>query len=162
MKKPKFMSEIYAFIFSLLGFLFIVFAILSLMGIVKPTAQSLVQDPKVLGLSFFVIGIASGLTVVGCQIITLKNAKLYQSLFESGAKVTAKVERVSFKKGITFGRRSPFVVYYSYTHDGNMMKGKSCLLWEKPNVSSGNSIEIWIDLNGNSMLTPNFHEMTQL
>jgi hypothetical protein len=60
------------------------------------------------------------------------------------------IEKISLQKGITIGKKSPFIVYYNYLYDNKIYHNKSCLLWDQPNLCKGNKIDIFVNDNGQS------------
>lgn len=52
MNKPKYMEELLKIIFLGLGIAFIIMGLLSLIGVLKPTASSMIQEPTILGIVY--------------------------------------------------------------------------------------------------------------
>lgn len=152
MKKPKYKSDVYAFIFLCLGLAFIIFGCLSFANIIKPTAHSLVQDQILLGQIFCFLGIACCIIQVVFKIFSYKQAKLHNELISTGTKIVGTIEKISLQKGIRVERKSPFVVYYTYSYKDKVYHNKSYLLWDKPNLSNGDKIDIFVNEIGQSTL----------
>lgn len=57
MNKPKYMEELLKIIFLWLGAAFIVMGLLCFIGLLKPEASSMVQEPTILGIIFTLLGI---------------------------------------------------------------------------------------------------------
>ncbi len=150
MKKPKYKSDVYAFVFLSLGLGCIILGCLSFLNIIKPTARSLVQDPILLGQISFFMGTTFFVIQAVFRIFSYKQAKLHSELISTGAKIVGTIKRISLQKGITFGKKSPFIVYYTYSFKDKIHHNKSCLLWDKPNLSNGNKIDIFVNDIGQS------------
>ena len=56
MKKPRYMEELLKIIFAWLGFMFVCSGILCVLGVMKPSAHSMIQDPTILGVVFSALG----------------------------------------------------------------------------------------------------------
>ena len=150
MKKPKYKSDVYAFVFLSLGLGSIILCCLSFLNIIKPTARSLVQDPILSGQISFFMGTTFFVIQAAFRIFSYKQAKLHSELISTGTKIVGTIERISLQKGITFGKKSPFIVYYTYSFKDKIYHNKSCLLWDKPNLSNGNKIDIFVNDIGQS------------
>lgn len=152
MKKPKYESDVYAFIFFCLGVLFIILGCLSFIDIVKPSTYSFVQNQTLLGLSFCFLGIIFCFIQAAFRISSNKKAKLHNELISTGAKIVGTVEKVSMLRRVKVTRKSPFVIYYTYSYKDQTYHSKSCLLWDKPNLSNGDKIDVFVNDNGQSTL----------
>lgn len=150
MKKPKYKSDLLAFIFLCLGLAFIILGCLSFINIIKPTAHSLVQEQILLGQIFCFLGATFCVIQLVLRIFSYKRAKLQSELISKGNKIVGTVERVSLQKWIQFGRKLPYIVYYTYSYKDKIYHNKSYLLWEKPNLSRGDKIDIFVNDIGQS------------
>ena len=150
MKKPKYKSDLLAFIFLCLGLGFIIFGCLSFVNIVKPTAHSFVQDRILSGQIFCFLGTTFCVIQAAFRIFSYKQAKLHSQLISTGTKIVGTIEKISLQKGTTFGKKSPFIVYYTYSYKDKIYHNKSCLLWDKPNLSNGDKIDIFVNDIGQS------------
>lgn len=152
MKNPEYIEQIYAVVFFFLGFAFIVFGVLSLLTILKPTSHSLVQDSRMIGAGFIMLGIA--FLIVQRIFIRLASNKnqLRRELSSNGTKVIGKVEKVYMSKQIKGWGKFPYRVLYTYNYQGKVYRGKSCLLWEKPDVKETDSIEVYVNDAGESTI----------
>ncbi|QUH26188.1 hypothetical protein [Serpentinicella alkaliphila] len=150
MKKPKYKSDVYAFVFLSLGLGFIFFGCLSFINIIKPTAYSSVQDPILAGQIFCFLGTTLCVIQSGFRIFSYKQEKLHRELISKGTKTVGIIEKISLQKGITFVKKSPFIVYYTYLYKDKIYHNKSCLLWDKPNLSKGDKINIFVNDIGQS------------
>lgn len=150
MMKPLYKSDVYAFVFLALGLGFIFFGCLGVLNIVKPTAQSIVQDPILAGQIFFFLGMILCVIQLAFRNISIRQAKLHRELVSKGTKIVGTVEKISLQKGIMIGKKSPVIVYYNYLYDNKIYHNKSCLLWDLPNLSNGNKIDIFVNDNGQS------------
>lgn len=150
MKKPKYKSDLLAFIFLCLGLAFIIFGCLSFANIIKPTAHSLVQNQILSGQIFCFLGTTFCVIQAVFRIFSYKQAKLHSELISTGTKIVGTIERISLQKGTQFGKKSPFIVYYTYSYKDKIHHNKSCLLWDKPNLSNGDKIDIFVNDIGQS------------
>lgn len=150
MKKPKYKSDLLAFVFLCLGLAFIIFGCLSFVNIIKPTAHSLVQDQILLGQIFCFLGTTFCIIQAVFRNFSYKQEKLHSELISTGTKIVGTIERISLQKGIRFGKKSPFIIYYTYSYKEKNHRNKSCLLWEKPNLSNGDEIDIFVNEIGQS------------
>jgi hypothetical protein len=150
MKEPNYKSALYAIIFLWLGLGFVIFAVLSFAGVMTPTEHSLVQDQTLLGGIFSILGITFVLVQVAFRRFSHHQVKLHNDLMISGSKISGNIESIRYQKWIQFAKKSPYVVYYTYTHKNNKTRHKSNLLWEKPNVSVGDQIDIYVNDDGQS------------
>lgn len=150
LKKPKYMSKLYAVIFLCLGVVFFILACLAFLGILKPSAHSQVQSAVILGRVF---GFLSTLYFVICAIFEIssrKKERLHNELITNGMKKIATVEKIFIQKRTQYGTKSPYRLCYTYTHQSKIYHQKSHLLWEKPNLNEGDFIDAYIDDLGNS------------
>lgn len=152
MKKPKYTSEILSIIFLVLGSVFILFGCLSFAKIIKPTAHSYVQDSTLMGQIFCLLGGLFCIMQVIFKVFNYNQIKLENELISTGIKIVGKVERVRSQKQITFGRKSPYVVYYTYLYKDKIHHKKSYLLWDKPDLSNGDKINVFINNKWQSTL----------
>ena len=59
-----------------------------------------------------------------------------------------KVKKISYirvGKKTRERKNSPYIIYFFYEYSGHKYDGKSQLIWEKPTISSGNIVTVWID-----------------
>ena len=77
MKKPRYMEELLKIIFAWLGFMFVFSGILCVLGIMKPSAHSMIQDPISLGGVFSALGMAFILVHFIFNVIVNKNSRGY-------------------------------------------------------------------------------------
>ena len=56
MKNPRYMEELLKIIFVWLGVMFVCSGILCVLGVMKPSAHSMIQDPTILGVVFSALG----------------------------------------------------------------------------------------------------------
>ena len=152
MNKPRYMEELLAIIFGVLGSMFIVMGMLCFVGILKPAGGSSVQNPTALGVVFSLLGI--GLCVAGVilKAIAAVRGKRHEKLLAEGIRIWGRVEKVQLQAYTSFGNQSPYRIYYAYTYQRKEFHGKSSLLWEKPDVVEGDSIEVYADEFGRSTI----------
>ena len=152
MHQPKYMEKLYAFIFLCLGSGFIVMGLLSDAGIVKPTAQSAVQDPNIMGFVFLLMGIAFCAAQTIFRVIAAKKNKLHNELTANGIRVHGSVEKVILLRFTQYGKKSPYRICYTYTLQGDIFHHKSCLLWDKPDYEVGDPILVYANNSGKSTI----------
>lgn len=152
MKKPKYTEQLYSFIFLCLACSFIISGLFSLIDILKPSPHSMIQDSKVLGMSFLVIGIAFFMIQAIFKILASTKNKLHLQLINNGVKISGTVEKVYKQRYTQYGKQSPYRILYTYTYQGKIYHHKSHLLWKKPNVKEKDLIEIYIDDSGKSVI----------
>ena len=58
MKNPRYMEELLKIIFVWLGVMFVCSGILCVLGVMKPSAHSMIQEPTILGVVFSALGAA--------------------------------------------------------------------------------------------------------
>lgn len=152
MKKPKYKSDLLAVIFLFLGLGFIILACLSFANIINVTADSLVQDKTLLGQIFCFLGIILLLMQVLFRIVSNKQEKLHSELILTGTRIAGRVEKISLQKGIKYKKKSPFIVFYTYTYKDRIYHNKSCLLWDKPNLGKGDKVDVFVNDIGQSTI----------
>ncbi len=84
------------------------------------------------------------------RIFSYKQAKLHSELISTGTEIVGTIERISLQKGIRCRKKSPFIVYYTYSYKDKIYHNKSCLLWDKPSLSNGDKIDIFVNDIGQS------------
>lgn len=152
MRKPKYMQEMLKIICLWLGISFIAVGLLYLIGALKPKAGSLSQEPAILGIIFFALGIAFVITQAVLKAITFRKDKLHNELLMNGRKINGTVEKIYLQKYTQCGSQSPYRVLYSYPWQGRIYHRKSDLLWEKPGFGESDPIAVYIDDSGKSAL----------
>ena len=152
MKKPKYTEELLKIIFGWLGAAFIFAGLLCFIGLLKPKASSMIQAPTILGVVFSLLGIVFLAVQIVLKAITSKKNKLHNELLISGARINGTVEKVYLQRYTQYGRKSPYRILYTYTCQGKVYHHKSCLLWDKPDFSEGDSIVVYVNYFGKSTI----------
>ena len=152
MKKPKYTEELLKIIFGWLGVAFIFAGLLCFIGLLKPKASSMIQAPTILGVVFSLLGIVFLAVQIVLKAITSKKNKLHNELLISGARIHGTVEKVYLQRYTQYGRKSPYRILYTYTYQGKVYHHKSCLLWDKPDFSEGDSIVVYVNNFGKSTI----------
>lgn len=150
MDRPRYMEELLAIVFLGLGSMFIAMGFLSFIGVLKPKASSMVQDPTMLGIVFTSIGIAFFAMQFILKMITRTKRNLHTQLLVNGIKIIGIVEKVHFQRYTKYRQEAPYRIFYTYTYQDKIFHGKSHLLWDKPEFIEGDSIEIYINDFGKS------------
>ncbi len=143
MKSVKYTEQVYAFIFLCLGCTFVVFGLLSFIGILNPTPHSAIQSQT--GIAFSVLGIVFLIVQVIFTILASVKEKSNRELIANGIKVNGIVEKVYMERHIRYGKKSPYRILYSYIYQGKMYHHKSHLLWDRPYVKATDPIEVYIN-----------------
>lgn len=140
MRRPT-LSQSYGFVFMTLGAVFIPAGYLNKIGILSTTQYSK-GGPTT---TFTVVG--GILLIVGAVLffISLYREKERAKLKEKGIKVEGYVTDIKRLIYTKVNKQAPYVVYFSYDYNGDNYKGKSHLLWDKPSISKGDLISIYID-----------------
>ena len=152
MSKPRYMEELLKIVFLWLGISFTVMGLLCFIGILKPDADSMVQEPTILGIVFSLTGIIFFLVQAVLKAVSSLKSKQYNELLASGTRVEGTVEKVYLQKYTQYGRQSPYRICYTYTFQGKTYHHKSCLLWDKPSCREHDSIEVYTNNSGRSTL----------
>lgn len=152
MKKPKYIEQVYGFRFLLIGVSSIVAGTLAAIGVMHPTKHSMIQDNNTIALGFYMIGSAFYLSNVVLTFISRKKENQHSELISNNKTVIGTVKEVNYKRKIKFGKTSPYVICFSYSLNGKNYHSKSYLLWEKPNLTTGDSIEVYVNDFGNSTI----------
>lgn len=85
-------------------------------------------------------------------IIARKRNKLYSELLTSGTKVKGRVEKVYLQEYTHYGRQSPYRIRYSYSYKDKVYHHKSYFIWEKPHLTSGDTVMICVNDFGKSTI----------
>lgn len=144
MNRIKYAEQLYALISMCLGCAFIVFGLLSFIGILQPTSTSIVQSQRNIGIVFLYLVSLFNCTSNFTALASAKK-KSYYELISNGIKVNGIVEKVYMQKFLQYGKKSPYRVLYSYTYGGKIYHHKSHLLWDKPYMKETDSIAVYIN-----------------
>ncbi len=148
-KKPKYIAQIYSFIFLFIGVAFIISGLLVALGIMSPSKHSAVQDKNSMTLIFCMISL--GFFVASSILISIScvSEKKRRELISNNKTVIGTVEEVRYKRGISLGKISPYVICFSYSLNGENYSDKSYLVWEKPKLTVGDRVEVYVNDFGN-------------
>ena len=124
MNRIKYAEQLYALISMCLGCAFIVFGLLSFIGILQPTSTSIVQSQRNIGIVFSVLGVAFLIAQAIFTALASAKKKSYYELISNGIKVNGIVEKVYMQKFLQYGKKSPYRVLYSYTYGGKIYHHK--------------------------------------
>ena len=152
MKKPRYMEELLKIIFAWLGFMFICSGILCVLGVMKPSAHSMIQDPTILGGVFSALGMAFILVHFIFNVIANKKSKLYSELISKGIKIQGEVEKVYLQRYVKYGKKFPYRIVYKYRYQGKEYRHKSGLFWEKPDLAAGDRVVVYVNEWGKSAM----------
>jgi ABC-type Fe3+-siderophore transport system permease subunit len=87
MNRIKYAEQLYALISMCLGCAFIVFGLLSFIGILQPTSASIVQSQRHIGIVFSVLGVAFLIAQAIFTVLASAKRKSYCELISNGIKV---------------------------------------------------------------------------
>lgn len=152
MKKPKYVEELLKIIFFWLGAAFVCSAILSYLGILQPKSNSHIQDPVLLSGLFLMIAFLFAAASFLLGILAANKKRRDSELLANGTRVKGTVEKVNLQRSIQYGSQSPYRIQYAYTFQDRVYHGKSCFLWEKPDLVAGDTILVWTDDSGRSAI----------
>ena len=152
MKKPRYMEELLKIIFAWLGFMFVCSGILCVLGVMKPSAHSMIQDPTILGIVFSALGILFLFAHFIFKGIAHRKNKIYSDLMLNGTKVQGEVEKVYLQWYVQFGKQSPYRIVYKYRYQDKEYRHKSGLLWEKPDLAAGDQVVVYVNDSGKSAM----------
>ena len=103
MNRIKYAEQLYALISMCLGCAFIVFGLLSFIGILQPTSTSIVQSQRNIGIVFSVLGVAFLIAQAIFTALASAKKKSYYELISNGIKVNGIVEKAKISKRRFFG-----------------------------------------------------------
>lgn len=150
MKKIRYTEQFFAIIFACLGCMFVLSGLLCFVGIIKPSSGSWIQDQNGMGIVLSGIGIVFLVVQTALIFLACAKEKMSHTLIANGMKVTGTVETVYSQWYLQCGKKSPYRVLYRYSAQGKLYHHKSQLLWEKPTVKEGDSIEVYCADSGKS------------
>lgn len=152
MNKPRYMEELLKIVFLWLGIAFIIMGSLCFIGVVKPSANSMIQESTILGIVFSLLGITFFIMQTILKAITSFKNKSHNELLISGTKISGTVEKVYLQKYTHYGNKSPYRIRYTYTYQGKVYHHKSYLLWDKPDFTENDSIVVYANDLGKSTI----------
>lgn len=152
MSKPRYMEELLKKIFLWIGAAFIMMGLLCLIGVLRPTAGSAVQEPGVNGIIFLSFGTVLFIVQFILKVIVARKNKLRSELLESGTKVNGTVEKVCLQNYTQYGSQSPYIIFYAYTYQGKAYHHKSYLFWDKPDIMERDSVVVYTNDLGQSTI----------
>lgn len=141
LKKPNSLIQLLGFIFAIIGVVFIGAGYLNRVGILHTSPRSQ-GDPSVIfpivGDIFLVAGVIS-------YFISLYKGKKRRMLKSTGINIQGTVTRIKQLPYVSVGREHPYIVYFSYEYFGKKYEGRSQFLWNEPDISEGDTIDVYID-----------------
>ncbi len=152
MNYPKYQSELTARVFLCVSILFLAFGILSVSGFLQPSEHSQVQNTVLTGQIFCILGVIFCGFFVYFRMKNEKEEKLHENLIENANKTNGTVEKVVYKKRVKYRRSSPFIIYYKYVDDGQEFNCKSHYIWGRMDYAQGDTIVVFFDDLGNSII----------
>ena len=152
MSEPRYTQDIFKKMFLWMGIGWIVMGLLGFAGILKPTADSMVQDSKVMGMIFTALGIVFFIAQSVMRIIVSRKKKLHDELIANGTKVNGTVEKVYRQNLVRYGGKYPYIIYYAYTYEDKVYHGESHLFWDIPDVMEHDPIVVYTNHSGKSTI----------
>lgn len=152
MSEPRYTQDIFKKMFLWMGIGWIVMGLLGFVGVLKPTADSMVQDSKVMGMIFTALGIGFFIAQSVMRIIVSRKKKLHDELIANGTKVNGTVEKVYRQNLVWYGGKYPYIIFYTYTYEGKVYHGESYLFWDIPDVMEHDPIVVYADHSGKSTI----------
>ena len=147
LKRSNTLMGLYGFLFMIMGPTFIVMGYFNKIGML-PTTQNPHGDPTVI---FPIVGITSLVMGVILLYTEFYKQKEREKLISTGIKIQGTVTKIKKISYIRVGKKtrerknSPYIIYFFYEYSGQRYDGKSQLIWEKPTISVGNIVTVWID-----------------
>ncbi|MFW5667905.1 MAG: hypothetical protein ACOCM4_01475 [Acetivibrio ethanolgignens] len=145
MKKPDSYTQFLGILFGLMGPLWLLLGILCRLGIMTASSDSNL-DPAG---KFLWLGAVLLFVGLFCRVLARYQRKKEKQLRQDGIRVKAAVTGVKHLFFTQWGKESPYRIYFTYSYNGTIYKGKSHLLWEKPEVDIGENLSIYIDSDKN-------------
>ncbi len=152
MRKPKYVMQMLGFIFLCIGVVFVFLGILVAIDVIHPSKHSMVQNSNTMTLIFCMMGTVFCMVNAVFVVISRKKENQHNELISNNKTITGRVEEIKYRRGITFGKTSPYMIYFSYSLNGENYRSKSYLIWEKPNLTVGNNIEVYVNNFGDSTI----------
>ena len=141
LKKPSSLVQLWGYIFIILGPIFILSGYLNRFGIL-PTSPNSKGDPSmifpILGIIILIVGLITFLITVYKESERIK-------LKTTGLKVQGVVTRIRKLEYTKWGNQSPYTINFYYKRYGCKYEGKSFLVWDKPTVTEGEKVEVYIN-----------------
>ena len=152
MDKPSYREELFKRIFLWISTGSIALGLLAFVGVLRPTTYSEVQEPNLPGAGLLAFGIVllTVQTVLG--IIASRKKKLHNELLANGNRINGTVEKVCVEMGVRYAGKTPYIVIYTFHHQGKVYHRESCFLWDKPDVMADDSIVVYINDSGKSTI----------
>lgn len=146
LKKANTIMELYGLLFIIMGPIFIVMEYLNKIGIssTAPNSNGINVAVLIVGITFIVMGAIF-------LFIEFYNQKERQKLRITGIKIQGTISKIKKISYIRLGKKlkglegSPYIIYFYYEYSGRKYDGKSRLIWDKPIISRGETITVWID-----------------
>lgn len=132
--------------------MFIFMGLLSYISVLKPTSYSMIQEPKMMGIAFLLLGIVFLIVQAILKVLASSKNKLHNELLINGTKINGIVENVYRQADMRYGGESPYRILYTYTWQGKVYHHNSYLLWDKPVFKVHDSIVVYANDSGQSTI----------
>lgn len=83
--------------------------------------------------------------------IVSRKKKLHNELLVNGNRINGTVEKVSVEMGVRYAGKTPYIVIYTFNHQGKVYHRES-FFWDKPDVMADDSIVVYINDSGKSTI----------
>ena len=141
LKKPNSLIQLVGVIFAIIGATFIGAGYLNKIGILRTSPHSK-GDPAVvfpiMGTAFLVAGVIFFFT----SLYMWKKRRMLRS---TGIRILGTVTKVKQSPYAHIGNKNPYIIYFSYEYFGKKYEGRSQFLWNEPDISEGDTIDVYID-----------------
>lgn len=147
LKRANTIIELYGFLFIIMGPIFIGMGYFNKIGMLPTTlnsnGDSAVTFP-IVGITFLVLGVIF-------TSIELYKQKERKKLITRGIKIQGIATKIKRSQYIRVGKKTrerknyPYIIYFNYEYSGRKYDGESRLIWDKPIISRGETITVWID-----------------
>lgn len=141
LKRPNSLMQMWGYILIIIGPIFIVSGYLNRIGILTAGPKSKV-DPDLIFTATGAITLLMGLIIL-FTTIWMENER--KNLKARGMKVEGVVVGIRKLIFTKWGTKAPYIIYFHYSRYGCMYGGKSYLVWDKPGISLGEKISIYIN-----------------
>lgn len=141
LKRPNSLMQMWGYIFIIIGPIFMILGYLNRIGIFLATLK-FKGDPFIIFIVTGAITLLLGLIIL---FITISIEYKRKNLKARGMKVEGVVVGIRKLIFTKWGTKAPYIIYFHYSRYGCMYGGKSYLVWDKPRISLGEKISVYIN-----------------
>lgn len=150
LKKPISIKQIWGIVLMCLGVAYIVSGVFNRVSWVQLNTQSS-NHFEVIILPIGLLCLFYGILLI---VLPIYFYHLKKKLLDNGVPIEGTVTKVKYLSYTQFGTQSPYRVYYTYNYKGRQCKGKSRLLWSKPECEVNDIITIYVHTEKNHYTLP--------